>query len=115
MTLPKPRRFWKLRIRFEKTELGCWLANLFPRRGRGSTTPWWRAFICRWTHGGNRSSSGMPSAGNLLRHDIRCFRCGAMYEIVRPNTPQYSTKMPFQKRDKTALRTWDEWWRQGNY
>ena len=105
-----PLRPWEMKIRkFQATELGCFLVNLVPNPAPCSGTTWWQAFVCRWFHRGTRCSSGMPSASKVLTHDIGCARCRARYEIIRPNTPQYSTKMPFQKPDRARPRTWAEW------
>ena len=88
------------------------LSNIFPSPETG--TGWLKAFRCRWFHVGSRSSSGMPAAGRLLHHAVCCLKCGARYEIVQPNTPQYAHTMPFQKPDKSAARSWDEHRRRKN-
>jgi len=107
----RPLNRFELKVRsLQANALGCFLINLFPNPN-GSTT-WFRAFVCRWFHRGVRCSSGLPSASHLLTHDIRCQKCGATYEIVRPNNPQYSTKMPFQSPDRTQPKTWDDWHRE---
>jgi len=104
----RPLNWLEMKIRkFRATEPGCFLVNLVPNPG-GMTT-WWQAFVCRWFHRGTRCSSGMPSASNVLTHDIDCPRCGAYYEIIRPNNPQYCCKMPFQAPDRSAPKTWAEW------
>jgi len=106
-----PLRPWEMKIRkFQATELGCFLVNLIPNPRSGTT--WWRAFVCRWFHRRTRCSSGLPSVSNVLTHDIDCARCGACYEIIRPNNPQYCCKMPFQEPDRTQPMTWDEWHKQ---
>ena len=103
----------EMKIRkFQATELGCFLVNLIPNPKPYSGTGWWQAFVCRWFHGkpGMRPRlCGLPSASNMLTHDIECLECGAKYEIIRPNNPQYSTRLPFQKPDRARPMTWAEW------
>ena len=53
------------------------------------TTGILKAAWCRWTHKGTRNQS-MPAAGRSLWYPIHCSRCGARYERVRPNNPQYA-------------------------
>lgn len=82
-----------------------WYLNIFPRPY--ALTGWWKAFVCRWFHHGVRCSSGWPSAGRVLTHDINCLKCKAGYYIVWPNSPRAPT-MPWGKWDRTKPATWDE-------
>ena len=110
-TKPRGRKLnWlEMKIRrLQATELGCWLVNLVPNPSPG--TSWWQVFVCRWFHEGKRCSSGMPSASKVLTHDIHCLDCGARYEIIKPNNPQFCTGMPFQAPDRSAPKTWDEYY-----
>ena len=49
---------------------------------------------------------GLPTAGRVLKFPMSCAFCDNEFEIVRPNTPQWSNPM---KQDKTQPKTWEEW------
>ena len=65
-----------------------------------------KAMWCRWAHIGDRHTSGWPAAGKMLLHDVACFRCGARYEVRRPNNPRYCHSGPFGKPDISRAEGW---------
>ena len=76
--------------------------NLRPVGG----TPLLKSLWCRWLHQGDRTPTGFPGAGKMLIHDITCLKCGARYEVQRPNTPQYGLVGPWGKPDLSQPDSW---------